>query len=588
MNLTELTKTMNPYTSKATSVLDNDWKKNIDIKSNGALTSQLAACENTANRNQFAHLTSLANSVDTNSRVRCGWVYNTSNYTQGRGALGIVNGPLKTTASGTWMWDLNDAKKKYHTDICKNITDCGDIGASMYEGVCGWCTKSGKAVPINNKKAAYPFHPNTACPPNRVVTNASSCPAPGTITENFKNPSSCTPLANGALSRDCLLQKVAGAGCSDAGSMYESLRSGSDNDYINVLRNQQAWSVYQDRAAIPLDATGLKTGKITIADALNGFSRVQEHASSGANGGLQHAARDLCFTAGEMDSYDFCSEISDSQNGPFSLDCLQKTFMKTGGQKTGRSYPSSSNAAKWNAMGTWVEVKSAIQKLLSDTKSSDRLIQENAMLDFYGIQLEDKSKPIPPATSSLSVRLGQHCDNYSGWRINLGVGDWSANSAFSGDASYISVPEGLTATLINGLEQSHVVQGPGEFNFCSRPGFNDNVRRIIVSVGTIPTSSNSSVILSRSAKNDGTSSWEKSFGIGSWDSYKSSHFPSDVTNITVPKGLIAIIQNSLDNSGYVAGPAQTSMKELFSSTANPSADPRALQTIYLMTVRKFP
>lgn len=479
MDLVKLTNTINPYTSETKSVLDNDWKKNIDINSNGALTSQLAACENTGNGNQFSHLSSLASSVDTNSHMRCGWVYNTANYTEGRGALGIINGPLKTSASGTWMWDLNAAKKRYQTDICKNITDCGDIGASMYNGICGWCKKSGKAVPINGNQAAYPFHPNTACPPTKLVTNAASCPAPGTVIESFINSSACTPLASGALSRDCLLQKVAGAGCSDAGSLYQALRSGSDNDYINVLRNQQAWSVYQDRAAIPLDTTGLKTGKVTIADALNGFSRVQDQASSGANGGLQYAARDLCFKAGEIDLYDFCSEISDSQNGPFSMECLQTTFMKAGGQNSGRAYPSSSNAAMWNGLGTWAAVKTAIQKLYNDTRSTDRVIQENAMLDFYGIQLEDKKTPID--NSNLTVRLGENCSSSGGWQRNLGIGDWSAGSGFPGDASYITVPAGLTATLTNAGGINQVVKGPGEFNFCSRAGFNDGVRQISIS-----------------------------------------------------------------------------------------------------------
>jgi len=477
MNLIELTKTMNPYTSQAKSVLDNDWKTNINIANNNLLSQQQAVCNGTG----FAHLTNLARNVDTNSRLRCGWMYNTTNYTAGRGALGTIDGSIQTADPGTkWIWDLNDAKKRYHTEICKNVGDCGDIDANMYQGKCGYCKKTGKAVPINGNQVAYPFHPNTSCPSSKLVINASSCPAPGTRVESFINPRACTPLANGAFPRDCLLQKVAGAGCSDAGSMYQALRSGSDNDYINVLRNQQAWSVYQDRAAIPLDATGLKTGKITIADALNGFSRVHEQASSGANGGLQYAARDLCFTAGEMELYDFCSEISDSTNGPFSLDCLQKTFMKAGGQKTGRAYPSSNNAAKWNAMGKWSTVKSTIQKLLTDTKSSDRLTQQNAMMDFYGIQLEDKSKPIDYST--FTVRLGQNCDNHSGWQKNIGLGDWLADSDFPNDASYITVPKGLTATLINAGGQSQVVRGPGEFSFCSRPGFNDEVRQMKVAI----------------------------------------------------------------------------------------------------------
>lgn len=568
MDIANITKTANVRQFNSSSVLNNDWKKDANIATNGQLSQQQAACEAAGNGDQFAHLTSLANSVDTNSRLRCGWVYGNP-HTTGRGALGITSGPLNTSASGTWMWDLNEAKKKYHTDICKNARDCGDIGASMYQGRCGWCKQSGKAVPINGSVAAYPFSNDTACPTSKLVTSSGSCTQgftnPNEI-QGFTNPSACTPLANGAFSRNCLLQKVAGAGCSDAGSLYQALQSGSDNDYTNVLRQQQAWSVYQQRATLPLDDNALKTGKITIADALNNFSRVQDQASSSLNGGLQYAARDLCFEKGKMDVYDFCSEIPDSNYGPFPLDCLQKSFMKAGGQNSGRAYPSSYNASKWNAIGSWAGVKAAIQKLYNDTRSTDRVIQENAMMDFYGIRLEDKqaaplfnvteasygvncnpslrgnrtqlfqnlinsgtdlrnysydftktggdpaggcaktleikyncaNSPTKTATvpaeagyngqvrlncnttSNLTVRLGQNCDSYSGWQKNIGVGDWAAGSGFPGDASFITVPEDLTAILTNAAGQTQVVKGPAQFNFCSRGGFNDRVQRLQV------------------------------------------------------------------------------------------------------------
>ena len=406
MNLANLTKTSNPRTSTASSVLDNDWKKNIDFASNNAMSAKIAECQGSGVGDKFAQLSSLASSVDTTSRLRCGWLYNNSNYTQGRGALGINSGPIEPNLSGTWMWDLNAAKKKYHTDICKNVTGCADIGASIYQGRCGWCTKSGKAVPISGNQVAYPYDLATACPPNKLKTTSASC------SEGFINPSPCTQSENGALPRDCLLQKLASVGCSDSGTLYQALNSGSDNDYLSNLRPQVPWSTYQQRAVIPLDETGLKTGKISIADAINGFSRVQEHAASTANGGLQYAARDLCLNKGIMDSYDFCSEIADSSNGPFSLDCLQKVFLKSGGQNTGRKYPSGSNIAEWTANGSWSQVKAAVKTLKNNTQSSDRVIQENAMMDFYGIQLENMQTPFvlappppppPPAVAAARV-----------------------------------------------------------------------------------------------------------------------------------------------------------------------------------------
>jgi len=475
LDLVKLTNTLNPITSTQFSPVKNEWKQtNLPTPE---FKKKQAECENATNGDQFAHLSSMASSVNTSSRLRCGWVYNTGDYTKGRGALGTINGPIETTASGTWMWDLNAAKKKYHTEICNNITNCGDIGASMYKGRCGWCKKSGKAVPVSGGVAAYPFSVKTACPPTRLQNNANKC------TEAFVNPSVCTPLPNGALSRDCLLQKVIEGGCNDEGSMYQALRSGSDNDYLSQLKQQQAWSVYQNRAKQPLDETSLKTGKMTIANALDNFYYLNTMASSELGNGLNYAARDLCFKKGALDSYDFCSELNDSTNGPFSLDCLQNAFKVAGGQTSGKAYPSAATSSKWNALGKWSAVKDEINAMRDKTRSSNRVTQENAMMDFYGIILQNKQTPLqpPPPPPTITARIGEHCDASSGWRKPLGVGTWSAGSGFPRDTSYISVPAGLTATLVNSADQREIVKGPRDFNFCSRGGFNDNVSQIMIS-----------------------------------------------------------------------------------------------------------
>jgi hypothetical protein len=404
MDLAELTKTADPQANLASSVLKNDWKKSTDIALNPTLAARFAECENTGSKDQFAHLTSLANTVDTSSKLRCGWMYNTADYTRGRGALGIMKGPLKTSASGAWMWDLNDAKKRYHTDICKNIKDCSDIGANMYKSRCGWCTQSGKAVPINNNNVAYPSDLSTGCPPSNLIINSNKCPV-AVSNDGAVITSKCTPLENGALSRECLMQKVMDAGCSDAGTLYQALNAGSNNDYLSNLRQQKPWTIYQQRATLPMDDTSLKYGKLTAIDALNGFNRIQEQMASPANTGLKYASRDLCLKKGELDTFDFCSELSDSTIGPFSLDCLQKVFLRAGGQKTGRQFPTNSTIAGWNGLGTWSAVKSRIQTLINNTRSSVRETQEAGMLDFYGIPLE-KKKPVYPSIDNVTfVRL---------------------------------------------------------------------------------------------------------------------------------------------------------------------------------------
>jgi hypothetical protein len=478
LDLADLTKTLDTRNSKYASVINNDWLKSYEVDSNSDYVREKAKCEATGSGDQFSHLSSLASSEDTSSRLRCGWVYGNP-YTRGRGALGINKGPINSTASGTWIWDLNEAKKKYHADICKTVKDCGDIDADMYKGRCGWCSKYGKAVPISNNRLAYPNDSTMRCPEKKLLTTSGSCSQgfsnPSSNIQGFTNPSRCAPLPDGAFSRDCLLQKVLGAGCSDAGTMFKALQSGSDNDYLSNLRQQAAWSVYQQRAAIPLDETGLQTGKISISTALNGFNKIQDQAASSGNGALQYAARDLCYNSGTLDKYDFCQEISDTKYGPFTLDCLQKAFLKGGGQKSGRKFPSTANVSQWNSIGTWLQVKQAIKTLYNDVRSTNRITQENAMMDFYGIRLEDKKMPLGP-----TVTLGQHCARGAGWQKELGMGTWSAGSGFPGDASYITVPAELNAKLTNNGGQVQVVIGPGEFNFCSRGGFNDGVVKIEV------------------------------------------------------------------------------------------------------------
>lgn len=397
VDLVNITKSANLRKANSDAVLKNVWMKDNDVKgTNSTVFDNNAACEAIGSGDSFDHLSSLARNEDRQARVRCGWVYNTSNPSNGRGAYGIPEGPLNTTASGTWMWNLDKAKQRYHTDICNTIQDCSDIDANMFKGRCGWCAKSGVAVPISRNNIAYPFDSRTACPTNKLITSANKCPPPNSpndsLLEGFADlGNSCTPLANGAIPRDCLLQKVISAGCSDEGTLYRALKSGADNDYINNLVQQKAWATYQQRSTIPMNETGLRSGKITTAAALDDFKRVQDQAASKLNTSLQFAARDLCFRKGTMDEYDPCSEISDTDYGPFTLECLQKAFLRAGGQKAGAVYPNATNASKWNGLGTWSSVKAEIQRIFNNTQSGDRATQQKAMMDFYGIKMQDKT-----------------------------------------------------------------------------------------------------------------------------------------------------------------------------------------------------
>jgi len=381
--------------------------------------SRQAACEGTGNGDQFDHLSDLAANQSSSSNMRCGWVYNEANPANGRGAYGTMDGPFQTTANGNWMWNLEAAKKKYHSQICSQARNCGDIGATTYLGRCGWNKLAGKAIPISNGAVAYTQDPTLSCAPENLVSLAANCPAsppPTVVIDDRGNsvavatPASiCTPLANGHFSRNCIIQKVKDAGCSDRGTLVTALQQGSDSNYIDQLSRSKAYTTYKAGAMTPLDETSLRTGGYTTtATALDDFQRVNDLASSAANqnNGLGYAARDLCFRQGEIDKFDFCTELDDNTRPNFDLDCVQRQFLNSGGQKSGTHYPTASSMTEtWNKKANWKAVKDTINQLLATARaegfmnsqqaSTRRKNQEDSMVQGYGIGLESKSA-IPP------------------------------------------------------------------------------------------------------------------------------------------------------------------------------------------------
>jgi hypothetical protein len=394
--LAEMTKTLNNAQTNTMSILNNSWAATGGL-STDILSSRRAACQGTGG-DTFDHLVSLAANFDPKSQLRCGWVYNNANPSSGAGAYGSADGPYDTSAVGTWMWDLNAAKQKYHTALCNQITSCQDLDSPMYKGRCGWCTTSGKAVPIVNGAVAYPYGTTTGCSASSLIKSSGACPSaaapPGVSGIPASQGDICTPLANGHLSRTCLTSKLTQVGCTNNGTIFQALQSGSDTSYLDTLEPNLAYKIYQSRAIVPLDSTAINTGNLTVAQALNEFTRINDQASSNLISGLNYAARDLCYKSGTMDTFDFCTEILDSTYSPFTIECLQKEFLRAGGQKTGTMYPSTSNLKTWNSNNNWAAVKNIIKKLAADTQSTNRLTQQNAIKQFYGISLEDKSQPL--------------------------------------------------------------------------------------------------------------------------------------------------------------------------------------------------
>jgi len=383
------------------------------ILKHNSLTKNLLETRNAAcmslgtSPSQFAHLTSLAANVDPASKMRCGWIYNTANPSDGRGAYGTIDGPaIKSSVTGTWMWDLAKAKEQYHSYICSNAglnADCSSLSNVMYNNICGYCKSSKKFIPISGSSVAYPYSNNT-CSASNLITKASMCPKPAppppagspAAAAWMAARGACDPLMNGSLPRDCLIKTAAQAGCSNSGALITALQTASDTNYLDTLMQAQSYITYQQRSASGLNETALKTGKITLSDALTEFQDVYNAASSSPNLGLKTAASDLCFTKGLLEQYDFCAELQPTDKGPFSLECLQAAFKRAGGQETGSMYPCSANPGsivKWNSFNTWGDVMNEIGTLVKNSGSTDRKIQQRAIGQFQGIPLDNKASP---------------------------------------------------------------------------------------------------------------------------------------------------------------------------------------------------
>jgi hypothetical protein len=113
LNINTLTKTTSTRLKDTLPLFNKRHTNNENARNNTAeLAAAQAACESLGGGSQLDHLTSLAHNEDKKSRLRCGWVYDNADPLNGRGAFGTVEGPFQTTATGTWMWNLDQAKQK--------------------------------------------------------------------------------------------------------------------------------------------------------------------------------------------------------------------------------------------------------------------------------------------------------------------------------------------------------------------------------------------------------------------------------------------------------------------------------------------
>jgi hypothetical protein len=329
-------------------------------------------------------LDDLAGSQDPNQRVRCGWMYTPP--TSGspipqlsQGYLGTSSGPLQAVGTQPpyqkWFWDLGQAQQQVRTDVCKSLKTCSNVGADPYSG-CGYCTDIGQGVPVNAAgQVLYPRTTMTNCSPSSLVTSATSCPAPpssgGGPGPGPQQPT-CAPNASGQLSVPCLEQILTQAGC-DQGALSLALSTGAtSSDYMASARNLTSMTLYNKVATKPFNLSMYQQGQATVAAALQEAATVAASASSPPTSALGASARDLCLQAGAINQYDFCSELlPTTPMATVDPSCLQKAFLKAGGNENGTMYPSSSNQPAltyYSTLGTWGQFLQYLSSLNANAK----------------------------------------------------------------------------------------------------------------------------------------------------------------------------------------------------------------------------
>lgn len=349
---------------------------------------------------QSTDLDSLMNTYNPKDKIRCGWLYEKG--TPGdqpklsQGALGTRNGPAGffQNPKGTWFWNLEDAKKQIMADRCAALTNCKNVGAANYAN-CAFSKTRGMGIPVDNKgRIMYPRDERLTAPASSLVTSPDRCappPAPGSPADQYaRSRDVCIPLADGKLSRDCMLQQITAAGCKMDGSLYNSLLTQAQpNNYAAGIMQTTMYKRYQQLAATPLMENALKDGSTSAELALANFKALAQESSKVEERVENYAARDMCLKQGTFDKFDFCTELQDSSSPPFAVECLQKEFRKAGGQPAGTMYPTPENRIKiWDPVGSWRNVKEFIQDLAVKTRAKDEKVQRKALKEFMGIVRE--------------------------------------------------------------------------------------------------------------------------------------------------------------------------------------------------------
>jgi hypothetical protein len=385
-----------------------------------------------------------------------------------------------------------------------------------------WCETTRRNIPVNDDGTPkYPRDTTLNCPPGALYT-ASTAPAPSAnrTAVQTSQTASIQPLItcatagpNVALTRDCFLQAIKNNGCSDQGTLYQSLQMANPGEsrWDSYLANQPSFQAYQSRQGANgiTDALFRKeNGKweTAIAD----IARLNNQVSKATDPYVKVSSRDLCSQSGYFDSYNFCDDITDSTDiNSVELQCIKNYWQEQNGKPAGTAYPSSKKFDPiLGQVRTWLEYKRAVTQLKTNTSSADPLVQRKSMNAFYGVRVgtrafspkiinTDTLEPTPPCydygrpSPDNNIRLynNDECTNQLGGNF-AGNGEClkKEGGSLSWDCRYLNANESSN-TLVLWLDANDgstlIIDGDGGVkNWNDKSGKGNNI--VQMSVGNRP------------------------------------------------------------------------------------------------------
>jgi hypothetical protein len=336
----------------------------------------------------------------------CGWMFQqgsgAKNPLINRGVFATYNGvPVMgragqgdvLTGAGFIEMDLQKAEQRVADSMANALgNNCTNLQllTSQNKPYFGYCKTTGKIIPITSTggtvKAKYDNigNLNYNCAPANIVPASS---APSGCSSNIQGFANLQGQYNCQIpfSRDCLIDNIRNAGCTDKGSILTALTSSKlGAPYDPPLTTSAAYKYYVNKTNMPqnLLRDGTAVDQETANDIFNALANASTDTSLGV--GVQSSARDLCLEAGYFsNTYNFCSELNNTDTiNAGNITCIQNLWRNGGGDSKGSEYP---QISKWNGsnVGAFIAFRDSIKAAMDST---NKQVQADAINKFIGTQ----------------------------------------------------------------------------------------------------------------------------------------------------------------------------------------------------------